>query len=93
MWAFELSDSREYVIVKGLVVPKGSTVSVGLVMPKFPSADSANELYKQLLGIKKRKKVIVEEEEIVPVHEDSEASSVDEDCASEDSEEVVSDDD
>lgn len=76
MFEFVLSDSKDFVIVKGLVVPAGSRVLKGLeyVRP-VPSIETANASFKRLFGVRRKKAIVHEEEE--EVHEAVESSDSD----------------
>jgi len=76
MFEFVLSDSKDFVIVKGLVVPAGSKVSKGLEFVRpVPSIEIANASFKRLFGVRRKKAVVHEEEE--EVHEIVESSDSD----------------
>ena len=69
---FQVTSSTEYVIVKGLVVPAGSTVETGLdgaAQPwlPWPSLEASTAAFKQLFGVKKRRPAQEEEEEPAPI--------------------------
>lgn len=79
-------------VIQGLVVPVGTIVTKGLVMPKMPTNESAIASLKLLFGIKKHKKIIEEDES--PVRSiKSECSSVDSEISASESEAPESDDD
>jgi hypothetical protein len=92
MFKYTLTDSTEYVIVKGLVVPKGSEVTLGIVQKQPPSLEASVASFKRLFGIKRKKHREEEDEPVkVVVEEDSESES--EESYDESSDEVNDDSD
>jgi hypothetical protein len=92
------NSNQGYEIKKGLVVPVGSTVTVGLTEPSRPTVESSTALFKMLFGIRNKKRAVVEaddDEDIIKVDDsdssDSEASEAE--SASEDDKEVDDDED
>ena len=87
---FTLTDAKEFVVLNGLVVPKGSEVSIGLQTIELPSNEDVLKNFKMLFGIKKKMKSIEEEEPAVH-DEESEIDSIEESDSN--SEEEIEDDD
>lgn len=88
-----LSNSSDYAIVNGFVVPVGSVVTrPALTVPWAPpTAEAATALFKQLFGVKRKRAPVEEEEDVGPkAPSDSEASASESDSAYEDSDEAVS---
>lgn len=91
---FTLSTNEDFIVLHGLVVPKGSEVLVGLHKIELPTNEDVLKNFKMLFGIKKKVRAVEEEEIIAVLPKDDEASEVDsveEDSASE--EEIEEDDD
>jgi hypothetical protein len=91
MFKYTLTDSTEYVIVKGLVVPKGSEVTVGIIQKQPPSLEASVASFKRLFGIKRKKHRDEEDEPVKIVEEDSESES--EESYDESSDEINDDSD
>lgn len=84
-------------MIKGLVVPQGSVVMDGIADPPWrpwPTPESANQLMKMLLGIRKKKAAPEPEEEAAPAVESDSSDESDEsgDASDEDEEEEVQSD-
>jgi hypothetical protein len=90
---FALSSETTFVVIHGLVVPKGSEVFVGLHKIELPSNEDVLKNFKMLFGIKKKVRAVEEEEVVVAPKEEeaSEDDSIEEDSASE--EEIEDDED
>lgn len=96
---YTVGKSTTFTIIKGLVVPSDSSVSVGLQLAKEPlSNEAANALYKILFGIRKRKIIVQnddDEESIIKVPDSDSEGSADADSVEDsdaDSEEKVDED-
>jgi hypothetical protein len=97
MIEFEINtSSNELVIMGGLVVTVGSTVTRGLQDVKMPKADTALQSLKRILGIRRKKQPVVEEEEApvaVESDDDDDSANDDSDDESEEQEEIIDDSD
>lgn len=62
---YSLKDSSEYEIQKGLVVPKGSIVSIGLpeAFREAPTSESSSAMFKMLFGVRNKKRIVVDDED------------------------------
>lgn len=71
------SETEEFELVGGVVVPKGSRVRSGVAYTfAWPKQDDSLALFKQLFGVKKRKQVVEEEDEVpVPIDSDSDSDA------------------
>jgi len=81
IFKFQLSESTEYEILNGLVVPRGSKVFVGLESVLLPSNESCTRAFKLLFGIRKRAKIIEEEESVTPAVKKEDESSEEEEIS------------
>ena len=84
-------------LIKGLVVPEGSVVMDGIADPPWrpwPTTESANQLMKMLLGIRKKKAPEPEDEgpPVAPDSDSSDESDESADASEEDEEEEANSD-
>jgi hypothetical protein len=79
-------ETTELVFIKNIIVPKNSTVRVGIDVVELPNNDSA--LMKQLFGPLKKKAVVHDdEEEVAVVRHESDSESEDTESEKTESEE------
>lgn len=79
-------ETTELVFIKNIIVPKNSTVRVGIDVVELPNNDSA--LMKQLFGPLKKKAVVHDdEEEVAVVRQESDSESEDTESEKTESEE------
>jgi hypothetical protein len=79
-------ETTELVFIKNIIVPKNSTVRVGIDVVELPNNDSA--LMKQLFGPMKKKAVVHDdEEEVAVVRHESDSESEDTESEKTESEE------
>jgi Ran GTPase-activating protein (RanGAP) involved in mRNA processing and transport len=79
-------ETTELVFIKNIIVPKNSTVRVGIDVVELPNNDSA--LMKQLFGPLKKKAVVHDdEEEVAVVRQESDSESEDSESEKTESEE------
>lgn len=69
-------ETSELVFIKNIIVPKNSTVRVGIDIVELPNNDST--LMKQLFGPLKKKAVVHDEEEEPVVRQDSDSGESEE---------------
>ena len=79
-------ETTELVFIKNIIVPKNSTVRVGIDVVELPNNDSA--LMKQLFGPLKKKAIVHDdEEEVAVVRHESDSESEDTESEKTESEE------
>ena len=83
-------ETTELVFIKNIIVPKHSTVRVGIDVVVLPNNDSA--LMKQLFGPLKKKAVVHDDEEEIVTRQEQSDSGESEDSESEKSESEESED-